>query len=74
VNEQTRQRDLTGNMHFKIGEIISYISRYITLNQGDLLLTGTPSGVGSVKKGDHVEGFARLGEKTLASLAFAVEE
>jgi 2-keto-4-pentenoate hydratase/2-oxohepta-3-ene-1,7-dioic acid hydratase in catechol pathway len=48
-------------MHFKIDEIISYISQYITLNEGDLLLTGTPSGVGSVKKGDKVEGFARLG-------------
>lgn len=74
MNEQTRQRDLTGNMHFKIDDIISYVSKYITLNQGDLLLTGTPSGVNSVKKGDHVEGFARLGEKTIASLAFKVEE
>jgi 2-keto-4-pentenoate hydratase/2-oxohepta-3-ene-1,7-dioic acid hydratase in catechol pathway len=61
-------------MHFKIDEIISYVSRYITLNQGDLLLTGTPSGVGSVKKGDKVEAFARLGEHALATLAFEVTE
>jgi acylpyruvate hydrolase len=61
-------------MHFKIDEIISYISQYITLNEGDLLLTGTPSGVGSVKKGDKVEGFARLGEKVVASLNFEVTE
>jgi acylpyruvate hydrolase len=74
VNKQTRQRDLTGNMHFKIDEIISYVSKYITLNQGDLLLTGTPAGVGSVKKGDQVEAFARLGDSTLASLAFEVAE
>jgi 2-keto-4-pentenoate hydratase/2-oxohepta-3-ene-1,7-dioic acid hydratase in catechol pathway len=74
VNKQTRQRDLTGNMHFKIDDIISYVSKYITLNQGDLLLTGTPSGVGNVKKGDLVEGFGRIGDKTLAELTFTVEE
>jgi 2-keto-4-pentenoate hydratase/2-oxohepta-3-ene-1,7-dioic acid hydratase in catechol pathway len=61
-------------MHFKIDEIISYVSQYITLNEGDLLLTGTPSGVGSVKKGDKVEGIARLGEKVVASLNFEVTE
>lgn len=65
---------MTGNMHFKIDEIISYVSRYITLNQGDLLLTGTPSGVNSVKKGDRVEAFARLGQEVVATLAFDVEE
>ena len=44
-------------MVFNIDQIISYISKYITLKIGDLIFTGTPSGVGSVKIGDKLEGF-----------------
>lgn len=42
VNEQTRQKDITKNMHFKIDDLISYCSQYISLTEGDLILTGTP--------------------------------
>lgn len=49
-------------MHFKIEEIISYISTYIKLEEGDLILTGTPEGVGSVKNGDEVIGYGRVKE------------
>jgi len=38
-------------------QIISYISKFITLKKGDLIFTGTPSGVSTVKKNDHLEGF-----------------
>jgi len=41
-------------MHFKINKLVSYISKYITINEGDLLLTGTPMGVGPVGQGDKV--------------------
>jgi acylpyruvate hydrolase len=61
VNGQTKQRDVTKNMHFKIDEIISYVSQYIKLEDGDLLLTGTPEGVGPVKGGDRVEAVGRIG-------------
>ena len=35
-------------MHFKIDQIIAYCSKYFTLNEGDLILTGTPDGVGAL--------------------------
>ncbi len=41
-------------MIFSFGEIISYVSRYYTLKTGDLIFTGTPPGVGPVKKGDNL--------------------
>jgi len=36
-------------------ELISYISQYFTLEEGDLILTGTPAGVGPVRSGDEIE-------------------
>ena len=50
------QNDTTANMIWGIDEIISYVSRYFTLKIGDILFTGTPSGVGLVKKGDQLTG------------------
>ena len=44
-------------MIFSIDEIISYISKFMTLKIGDLIFTGTPSGVGPVTIGDTLEGF-----------------
>ena len=55
-------------MHFKIDEIMSYVSHYIKLEDGDLLLTGTPEGVGPVKGGDKVEAVGRIGENIVARL------
>ena len=60
VNGKIRQKDLTKNMHFKIDEIISYISTYITLDDGDLILTGTPDGVGPVMSGDKVVAYGKV--------------
>jgi acylpyruvate hydrolase len=59
-------------MHFKIDELISYVSQFIRFEEGDLILTGTPDGVGPVKGGDKLEGYARVGEKVLAKLEFEV--
>jgi 2-keto-4-pentenoate hydratase/2-oxohepta-3-ene-1,7-dioic acid hydratase in catechol pathway len=44
-------------MIFSFEEIISNVSKYVTLKIGDLIYTGTPAGVGPVKIGDHLEGF-----------------
>jgi 2-keto-4-pentenoate hydratase/2-oxohepta-3-ene-1,7-dioic acid hydratase in catechol pathway len=44
-------------MLFKPDSIIAYVSRYYTLKIGDLLFTGTPSGVGSVKQGDRLQAY-----------------
>ncbi len=45
----------------------------MTLNDGDLILTGTPMGVGPVKPGDHVKAYAKFNEQTLATLDFKIE-
>ncbi len=45
LNGELRQNQNTGNMIFSCKEIISYISQYMTLNPGDIILTGTPEGV-----------------------------
>lgn len=51
------QRGNTRDMLFCINQIIAYVSRFFTLKIGDLIYTGTPSGVGPVTMGDHLEGF-----------------
>lgn len=45
VNEEVRQNSNTSDMIFKCDEIVSYISEHMTLNPGDIILTGTPEGV-----------------------------
>ncbi|GJQ14899.1 hypothetical protein GpartN1_g6690.t1 [Galdieria partita] len=54
VNGEYRQRGYTRDMIFSVPELISYTSKYITLYPGDLLLTGTPEGVGPVYDGDVI--------------------
>jgi len=67
-NEQVVQEGNTRDMLFSFDKIISYASRYFTLNIGDLIFTGTPAGVGPVEVGDYLEAF--LGDQNL--LAFQV--
>ncbi len=55
----------TKDLIFSFNQLICHISKYFTLQQGDLIYTGTPSGVGPVQKGDKLEGF--LGELQLLS-------
>lgn len=63
IDDKEVQRGNTRNMLFKIDEIISYISRFMTLKIGDLLFTGTPAGVGPVSIGQHLQGY--LGDEKL---------
>lgn len=55
VNGEVRQSATTADLIFGVGELISYISRIMTLLPGDVVLTGTPSGVGPLESGDRVE-------------------
>lgn len=55
VNGKRRQDDSTGLMLFRIPRILSDISKVMTLEEGDLVLTGTPKGVGQLVAGDKVE-------------------
>ena len=70
VNDEQRQNSWTGDMLFTIRQLISYTSRFMTLLPGDVLATGTPSGVAMgmnppkyLQAGDFVEcGIEGLGE------------
>lgn len=55
VNGVERQRAPTTDMIFPIPHLVSYISRIMTLEPGDLIATGTPAGVGRLQQGDVVE-------------------
>lgn len=55
VNDQTRQKSSTANMVHRIPDIIAYISRFVTLQPGDIICTGTPEGVGPIVPGDLVQ-------------------
>lgn len=56
-NGEIVQRGNTGDMIFSIDTVISYISRFMTLKIGDIIYTGTPSGVGPVVINDRLEGY-----------------
>jgi len=55
VNGVERQRAKVSDMVFSIPDVLSYISQVMTLEPGDLVLTGTPAGVGKLQSGDEVE-------------------
>lgn len=55
VNGEMRQMESTREMMFPIGQLIAFISSVMTLEPGDLILTGTPSGIGPLTAGDVVE-------------------
>jgi 2-keto-4-pentenoate hydratase/2-oxohepta-3-ene-1,7-dioic acid hydratase in catechol pathway len=54
VNDEPRQMGSTQDMTFSVATLIAYVSSIMTLMPGDLLFTGTPSGVGTLKAGDQV--------------------
>lgn len=64
VNGELKQNDNTSNMIYSVEEIVEYLSFYFTLEEGDLVFTGTPKGVGEVKAGDklvaEISGIGRL--------------
>jgi acylpyruvate hydrolase len=55
LNGKVRQNGSTSMMIFPVEEIISYASRYMTLEAGDVIATGTPEGVGPISDGDLIE-------------------
>jgi 2-keto-4-pentenoate hydratase/2-oxohepta-3-ene-1,7-dioic acid hydratase in catechol pathway len=54
VNGELRQDGRTGEVVFAVDELIACVSSVMTLEPGDIILTGTPAGVGSLCPGDHV--------------------
>ncbi len=56
-NGELVQRGSSSDMIFNVNQLISHISKFITLKTGDLIYTGTPSGVGSINIGDKLTGY-----------------
>ncbi|HOP42893.1 MAG TPA: fumarylacetoacetate hydrolase family protein [Flavobacteriales bacterium] len=68
-NGRVVQRGTTDDMLFPVPALVAYLSRFITLEPGDLVFTGTPAGVGPLAPGDVLEG--KLDGRTI--LTFNVE-
>lgn len=64
LNNELKQNSNTNDLIFKVPELVAFITQVMTLYPGDVILTGTPSGVGPMKAGDVVtvelEGIGRL--------------
>jgi 2-keto-4-pentenoate hydratase/2-oxohepta-3-ene-1,7-dioic acid hydratase in catechol pathway len=54
VNGEKRQASSTNQLIFPVPELIAFVTRFCTLEPGDIITTGTPSGVGALKAGDRV--------------------
>ena len=65
-NNQIVQSSTTEDMLWGIDEIIAYVSQYFTLKIGDIIFTGTPSGVGKVQSNDSLKGY--IGEEEFFSI------
>ncbi|KAK5172287.1 uncharacterized protein LTR77_003925 [Saxophila tyrrhenica] len=73
VNGDVKQQDSTELMLFQIPRQLSDISKVMTLEQGDIVLTGTPKGVGPVVTGDVMEAGMRIGGKEVEEAKMRVE-
>jgi acylpyruvate hydrolase len=72
VNDEMRQSDSTELMLFRIPRQLSDISRVMTLEKGDIVLTGTPKGVGPVRTGDVMKVGLRVDGKEVAEAGMEV--
>lgn len=72
VNGEVRQAGFTSDMVFGVAEVMEYVTAFTTLLPGDVILTGTPSGVGKVEPGDlmevEVDGIGVLANRVAAPL------
>lgn len=76
VNGAVKQQGSTGLMIYRIPRILSDISKVMTLQPGDVVLTGTPAGVGPVQPGDVMRAGVRVGGKEVeeGKIEVGVEE
>jgi fumarylpyruvate hydrolase len=66
VNDEIKQDGDLNQMIWKVPEMIAYLSRFYDISGGDLIMSGTSAGVGSVQRGDKMDcGFENLGTMTV---------
>jgi len=73
VDNLIKQNGNTKDLIFKIPQLLSYISDVMTLEPGDLVLTGTPEGVGPVNAGQVITAGLIYEGKSLSEILFPVE-
>lgn len=73
INGQLRQKGNTKDMIFPISEILSFLSSIMTLQPGDLILTGTPAGATPVEPGDHLVSSLSENNRTLMTSSFYIQ-
>ena len=73
VGSQLRQADSSGLMLYRIPRLMAEISRVMTLEKGDIVLTGTPKGVGEVRAGDVMRASIEVDGKELEEGRIEVE-
>ena len=70
MNGEVKQQGDLSQQIWSVPEQISYLSNLLTLQPGDLIFSGTPSGVGAIKKGDTLEGHVEgVGDLTITYAA-----
>ena len=55
INGEIQQHSNTKHMLFRIPEILAYLTKFVTLMEGDIVATGTPSGIGPIQPGDTIK-------------------
>lgn len=73
INNTLKQKALFTDMIFKPQEIVEEVSSFMTLNDNDLIMTGTPKGVGTFKVGDTFSGKLYLNDQVILSEYFIVQ-
>lgn len=74
INNKVRQNDSTELMTFKIPQLLAFISNVMTLKEGDVVLTGTPKGVGEIFPGDKLHGELLVDGEIVGSIDSLVED
>lgn len=72
IDDVTKQDSSTSDMIFTVPHVISYLSRYFTLEPGDLVLTGSPAGAGPVVAGQTIKAGLEANGNTLDTIEFKV--
>ena len=73
INDELRQQGGYELMMYKPEQILSGISRFMSLDDGDIIMTGTPRGVGQVQPGEHFIGRILSGDRVLVSQEWLAE-
>ena len=73
INGETRQAGGVEKMIYKPATILRELSKFTTLEDGDLVMTGTPEGVGAIRKGERFEGRIFAGSEELVSAAWIAQ-